>query len=650
MADLPRLILPSEFRDPSGIVRVTPGVERLRRREREVVRANAPRVPVIAMTGAPTLLDQVWVYATHEELYDFIPAEVSVPLRAVPRTTADVQERVSELPFEPAMLWVASLQKALSFGYVNTAHQRWLAHEVYEATMIGQAAEMFLRSRERAAIFSEQQLFALQRLLVLYASDREASDLTPEEHVSLRLALFYVPGTVLQDEVDLARYAGKNPDEELFLRYFVSLGSFAAHGQLQHDLARAHRLYEVIAKSRRARRHRDYCPLDSWLVEAYGLTFIELQALGFSLHAGSKIMDQGTPPEVVTPSFFDSTALSERAEVGLDSLAANRDWFREEFERSREDPRRAALEVQPFLRRPGLRRRDGGVVVLAPRAIAGWLSPTGVHFRLLDLARARGSEDRKKFTRFTGFLHESYGRHLAHVAHPRRSKLAVGHVYGDRLYLVKKEERKTTDVMIDLGTDLVLIELTAKRMTQRSLVEADVEAIRDDLRMMVVEKMKALGRVTRDIFEDSSRVPDLDLTNVRRVWPMIVVPDGLFLSPSTWDHMQAEGGQFLDIPRSVVPAEVRPLVLLDLEELEAVLGLVEHGESLTKLLERKTSDLWVQRDFKSLLATEFQHRWPEEVRFIRAELDRAFRGIEAALDLAQARRDADEVDAGQQAA
>lgn len=42
-----------------------------------------------------------------------------------------------------------------------------------------------------------------------------------------------------------------------------------------------------------------------------------------------------------------------------------------------------------------------------------------------------------------------------------------------------------------------------------------------------------------------------------------------------------------------------PLVLLDLEEFETLMGVVAEGESLVRVLERKTSLGWVERDFKS---------------------------------------------------
>ena len=87
-----------------------------------------------------------------------------------------------------------------------------------------------------------------------------------------------------------------------------------------------------------------------------------------------------------------------------------------------------------------------------------------------------------------------------HVAHPdKKSRYsaikAAGNVYGPRSYRRRKGEEnvETPDVAIDLLFDLVLIEVTSSRVTERSLVEADAESVTRDLEKMVIKKMRQLG-------------------------------------------------------------------------------------------------------------------------------------------------------------
>jgi hypothetical protein len=483
----------------------------------------------------PSFHNQIGVYATHDELFRFmLGSDLDLLTESFSPTVDEVVERVRTIPFEPAMRFLASVQKGLALARRDRVGQLQLVRAVYGDSSISAASALFLRANEGGAIFSEQQLFALQRLLVLHARD-EPADLTPEENVSLRLALLYVPGTLLAADPDLAEEAPTSVEDERWVRYFVGNGGLVGHGSLKHDLARAHGMYDLIAKSSDARQDRDYCPLDDGLRERYGLSFVELQALGFGLHAGSKIGASEGPPVAVNAEYFAPTRLAGRVEQAFEAIAAEHGWFREEFERSPEHPRRAAFEIQPFLRRPALRQQDGRIVVLAPRAIEGWLSASGAYYRFFDLARERGDEEMERFRRFNGWIQERYVRHLVHVAHPhqeRRTLPGSGRVIPEITYRVRRRgESKTSDIAIDLGVDLVLVEVTAKRITVKSLVEADATAVRNDLSMLVVQNMKQLGRVIGDVFAGRVALPDIRPEHVKRVWPVIVSADGVFLTP-----------------------------------------------------------------------------------------------------------------------
>lgn len=634
---LPRLILPSEY-EASGVVRLTHQSPNPTSEELEIVQGilGGPS-SVVALTNPPSFFDQVHIYATHQLLIECMPEQELVGyLNASEVTAEDLITRISRIPFEPAMYLLSSIQKAIGFGRTDPSLHRQLMYEIYLNGLISAAGERFLRENERAAIFSEQQLFALQRLLVLHASDEETDALTPEQDIDLRLALFYTPGTVLTLDDDLETAEPESIDDERWVRYFIGNGGFAAHGWLKHDVARARRIYEVIANSNHAKKRDEanYCPLAEWLQNGYRMSLTELQAFGFVIYAGSHTNQQDGGPLAVMPDYFASTAFADRVEDGFSAFAADRAWYRTEFERSSENPRRAAFETAPFLRRPGLRLANGSVLVTSPRAIESWLSSTGTYYRLFDLARGKNSATRKKFTRFNGTLQEIYVRHLAHVAYPDpERRLGVGLVYGEHEYGKGKQTLKTSDVIIDLGLDLVFLEVTAKRLTEKTLVEADADSVRNDLRMMIVDKMKQLGRVISDVYAEPTRLPQVRLEYVERVWPIVVAADGVFHNPTVWAYTQKEAGHSLQFDRETVNATVEPIVMVDLDEVEILFGLVRSGVSLVELLDRKTSALWLQRDFKAMVSSDFAHLWDGDAEFISQEQRRAFKEIRIALDL-----------------
>jgi hypothetical protein len=85
---------------------------------------------------------------------------------------------------------------------------------------------------------------------------------------------------------------------------------------------------------------------------------------------------------------------------------------------------------------------------------------------------------------------------------------------------------------------------------------------------------------------------------------------------------------------------VKPVALLDLEELEILMGIVGAGHSLTGVLERKTSPLWLERDMKALVSAEYHARDIGDSAFISQANRRAFKAIKRALDIKS--EDADE--------
>jgi hypothetical protein len=536
------------------------------------------------------------------------------------------------------MRLASTLQKALWAARHDPEHQLRLLRDVYGSGHISAAGEVLLRQNPRMVIFSEQQLFALQRLLVLHADDRMAEDFTADEHIAFRLALLYIPGTILDVDAELGLEEGPDAvDDERWLRYFIGSGGLAGHASLRHELVRAHRMYVTIASSRAAKRHRNYCPLHDWLVKDYGVSFEELQAVGFGLYAGSNVLNPSGAPVAVTREYFAPTALSDRVDSAFGALAADRDWYRDEFGRSPEKPRRAAFEIHPFLRRPALLEHNGRLITLAPRAIESWLSANGAYYRFMDAARERGPGTFNQFLRFNGWLQERYVRHVVHVAYPnqepRRRLAAAGVVLPEQPYAVWKQRMLTTDVVVDLKTELVFFEVTAKRVTAGSVIDADAEAVRRDLQAAIIDKMEQLGRVIRDVFARDAVLPGVDLEYVTSVWPVVVISDNLFHNPSLWAHVNREGGAFLEFgPEAGVP-RVRPLVLLDVEDLERLMGIVADGHSLTAALERKTDPVWRERDFGIWQREDRGRFGPGESTFVGEELRRVFRRTVRVLGL-----------------
>lgn len=631
----PRIILPQEFVDASGLRRLAAvGPERI---ELPEGLGGEPGPVLFARMAIPSFADHVHPYLTLEEIAEYTGG----PLPFAAPDTDRVIEIVQGLPFEAAMRWTALVQKVVASRPPDDQDlQETLAREIY-LERIGELYARALRAFDgKAVAISEPQLFALQRLLVLHARD-DTAELTADEHVQLRIALAGIPGTILKAADDDTRIEERDApavSNEDWLRFFIGSGGLTHHAALDHALARAYRIYHVIANSPAARNHPRYCPFEEWLREEYdGLGFLELQAAGFAILAGSKMFGGAEePPVLIERGYLDPTRLADKIDTIFRAIAADRSTLREMFERSPQTARRQAREILPFLRFPALRQEDGLAMVLSPRAIQSWISPAGTYWRLFHIAEKKGRQWKDRFFHFHGFLHERYVLHLAYVAHPdqprRRLLGAAGVIHPETKY-ERQGTSLTTDVIIEQGTDLVLVEATAKRLTVPSTLDAVQKKIEDDLDAMIVEKAQQLGRVMRDIGCGSAKLDGIDPRQLRTFWPVIVTPENALQTPSLWAWIERECSGLFDLPRPECHQVVKPLVLLEIEEYERLMGLVREGAALLSVLERKTDELWRQRDLKAMLNDDIGAFGSGESEFIQEELHRTFRSTITTLAL-----------------
>jgi hypothetical protein len=630
-----QIFLPGEFEDGSGLRRLRASSVEAVTLPDGVVGEAGPML--FARTPVPAFSDHFHPYLTLDEIAKYIEQPVPLELPDSER----VIEIVKSLPFEAAMRWTALIQRLLAEGHVEPAFQEAVAREVYP----GRIGEFFVRAlREfngRAVAISEPQLFALQRLLVIHAREDAAGDLTPAEHAAVRTALAAIPGTILNaadEDMRIEERDAADITTEDWLRFFIGSGGLTRNVAFDHALARAHRIYGVIANSPAARRHPRYCPFDDWLREEYdGLGFVDLQAAGFAVLAGSRMYGGlGEPPVLIEGSYLDPTRLGGKMDTIFRALSADRATLRAAFTRSPQSPRRQAREILPFLQYPVLCQADGRGMVIAPRAIESWLSPAGTYWRLFHIAKAKSAAWKDRFFHFHGFLHERYVLHLAYTAHPgqmsRRRVGAAGVIHSETLY-AQNGTSLTSDVIIDNGTDVVLIEATAKRLTIPSTLDAEKEKIEDDLNAMIVEKVEQLGRVMRDIGRGVAKLDGVDPRQISSFWPVLVTPENALQTPALWAYIDRECAGFFDLPRPECPQTVQPLVLLELEEYERLMGLVQEGASLIAILRRKTEPLWLDRDLKAMLNDDISKFGSGESRFIQQERWRAFHVVKRALQI-----------------
>jgi hypothetical protein len=501
---------------------------------------------------------------------------------------------VEGLPFELTMILVSRIQGELLHIRTDARAQLELAAVIYEDAETVAAIAAFLNGGARRLVFSEQNLTALQRMLVLHArNDPGLAAFAPADIAPAKRALLAVPSVVEAAETRLHDRAQLN--EEAAWAYTMQNG---AYNNTEPPLNRLVRTYlQFVEIFDETRDHRDFCPLDEWFAADYGLSTIEQYAAGWGMHVASRVLDETrnlAGRGVIDPPANSGLFRDKHAEIEALLIGA-REWYAERFGDLGDDDRVVAWERTPFMQRPFLDYSDGRWRLLLPRALDSWLSD-GFYHRGLQSAQKRDREQQNtrseitlRYTRYFGHLAEKYLLKLTRSVYEGVANVAVS---GERRYVARRTEMLTSDVAVAAGPDLVLIEVVSARLSREMQVEGDPVVLGNALERMVLKKARQLARVSRDVVGGSADIPGVDRRHLERIWPVIVTAGGtLFQTDLLWDRIDTA------VPAALGEPPLQPLTLFDMEDLETALGHVGLGYELAELLAQKTAGPYRRRDF-----------------------------------------------------
>jgi hypothetical protein len=540
-------------------------------------------MPVAVIDSLPLSSDQLAGALNEEEL----GLEVS--------TLEQLVELARLLPFERSFLLTARLAAALSHVREDSEAQLELVRG-WDVPGLTEAIEQVLRRHEtegrRLVIFAEQYLTVLQRLLVEHAADLDmAYEPTDIDLRRTIRAIFASASVTSAADADLQQ---GHPDPERWLVYLMKNGLYNARPPLVNEITRARELFAVLAPTF---EHEDYCPVDEWFREDYGLTAAEQHTAGFAASALASAFDDEAEVggrSLMAPPAWRGDLESKITEIES-VLTAPRDWYADAFGELGDSLDAIAWESRPFLRRPFVRYADGQWLLIAPRMIASWLGEGMLH-RVLEAAERRNLS--LQASRFIGGLVERYCLDLARSAYPGERPPGGGRVYGEQPYGSRRRRQMTSDAAIDLGTDLVLVEVVSARVTAQMQVFGNRELLEQNLERMLFKKMNQLARVSSDLTSGAATLPDVDLAHVERFWPVLVTAGELMQTEMLWDQIDAR------LPQELIAARIEPLSVFDIGDFELLLALVSAGHHLPDVLRRKATGAYRRLEIARFAADE----------------------------------------------
>jgi hypothetical protein len=540
-------------------------------------------------------------------------------LNLVPMTLSELRAEAAGVPFEASFVGIGMIANRLYDIWRDGAAQLALLREVLGGAPLITRYEHALESFPGAIVLSQQQLFITQRLLLQHARDTPVgdADITEDDAVSLTRLLVHS-----LDLIDASHPRLSEGRAELIdlVAYFVQAAAYDSRRALANEFGRAYDIFFVRGREVGDER----VPLDDWAREDVGLTLEEQLAGGFGYHAmaSQPNSDTGRLPAQVRLNVLANSAIADAEERVAFALSAPRSWFREQFAKGDQSVRDVAWEVGPFMRRPFVRLQGGNVALASPSALVEWLT-FGMYDRLRESAIKRRPLKKKPdilnlFTSIYGDLTEDYCLDVV------RSAYADGQVHGDQPY-GKGGGQRTPDVAILAGEeDVVLIEVRSGYLSPWFRTSGDIAEFADQLDKLVFRKLTQLGRRIADIKLGTATIPGLDMTTVKRIWPILITAS-MIVSEPFWQIVEPA------MPSALKEPDIQKLVIGDVEDLEMLIGLVEQGHDLIEILRRRQETPYVQLELKRWVFGEMDVASTTRASFVLDRWERAQEAMKATL-------------------
>lgn len=349
---------------------------------------------------------------------------------------------------------------------------------------------------------------------------------------------------------------------------------------LGSEVARVRALFQLLARRSAERSHHQYCPVDQWFEEDYGLSSEEQLRVGFVLRW---LPQQSTGVEAafrqggwihrdLVDAMKHGFSLEGKA---LDAVSADRSWYAGQLPPTTPESI-GAFDFRAFLERPFVRTRDGDLLLTAPHCIDTWLSH-GFHRRLLASARKRGQ--RRRYASYFGHLIEDYCLDLVKGVYQRRQGALV---LGEQSYGAGGGKR-TSDIALSLGADLLLFEVISSSPHDETLFASNAgDAFLRDLRRIVLRKAQQLDNCAAALLDGEAVLPTVEIRELRSIYPLLVIGGHLPQGKAMFSMLAEDGGRDL-LSQSLM----RPVTILAVDELERLLACVESGEDIRALLDAK---------------------------------------------------------------
>jgi hypothetical protein len=433
---------------------------------------------------------------------------------------------------------------------------------------------------ENRALVAPQLIFLLVKLACLFSPDRLLPRVPTGDLVGTLLAL---------GDMESIGELNDGSSHGPMVRHLVANHAFHASANEASRMGRFVRLWRQLPVELAGHPRVVDLPQAYW--DATGIELEELMWVGAALWSS---VCQGATR--VGEDWFEQLPLDrQRRDAVLAMIALDAPGLRAAV---RDEVGSLGLEwaIGTFERFPLVRLSDGAVGILDPallvRRCFGW-------HQLFDIRHGweQGSrEQRKRLKLVDGcvrHLSEVYALEvLASIAALDRS---CGELIGETQLRAafSRGGQKLADAVMPVAGGWLVAEVTTSQLTRHTVAGINEQKLVADLDKLVA-KAGQLDATIHQLRTDASR---LGAHRGRRFYPVLILPEGFpanFLSL----HLLREKVEAAGL---LSGADVAPLEVVDVVELEMVEQLTERGHRLESLLDGKTSSGWSNRSLRDFL-------------------------------------------------
>lgn len=521
------------------------------------------------------MLDLVLVYLTFEEIFGQVPP-VDFHIR-----------QLRSLQLESVLRFSAELLNALSQpGAVRSEVDAACARAWFKGEARTRVLNM-LRDKKRGLVVP-QALMLLVRSAVEHCPDELPADTQPGNLIAALLALTQTmgagghtgPAVVSDQPGDLGR-------ELIANQYFNQITS------IPNLLGRSVRRWRELP-GELAGQH-GVVDLASIYEICTGVSLDELTMVGGALWLA---VTHGN--YVIPAADLDALRLpDERLNAVLSLISADLATLRTEVRAERER-QYTEWTFDAFQQRPVIRLADGNLLILDQRhllnRIFGWLPIMDI--RHPPQGRPKPPGHKSMVSQAEDTLRHLSEVYVSEVLHSITGDTSVRRVYDDAHLkdAFSAHGQQIADAAIDYGDVWVVVEVTTSQLQRKAATAVPGPSQVQDIDKLL-DELQQIHATIRALREDETRLTGAAAKHLRRFLPLLLLSEGFPVNPVSLtvirERARARG--------LLQDADVLPIEVLDVEELEMIEALQEHaGMSLLSVLQQKQAsdlDRMAMRDF-----------------------------------------------------